>query len=129
MRTDVGTFMVKIPPLSDAAKVTIELNSEQRMVFHLFHHLPDGQAAVQLSGLLLEVEFEAESQASKTLLSGLWQAKKDGIETRWKRDKRCMGCSQNRERFSPACNECDEAIRKDRRLLTVAKPVLEGRKP
>lgn len=119
MRTDVGTFTVRIPPSPDVAKVTIEFSNSERMVFHLFHHLPDGQAAVQLSGILLEIEAEA----SEKLLEKVWQAKKEGIAKIWERDERCMGCSQARQRFSPACNSCDEAIRKDRLSLAIGEPL------
>ena len=102
MRTDVGTFVFRIPSQANGAKVTVEYaNSSESMVFHLLHHPPIRQATVQLSGLLLEVE------AGKELVGKIWQKETDDqVAKRWERDRRCMTCDQDRERFFHVCNGC-----------------------
>ena len=68
MRTDVGTFVFRIPSPIDGAKITVEYaNSTESIVFHLSHHLPDRTATVQVSGLLLEIE------AKERLIKKVWQ--------------------------------------------------------
>jgi hypothetical protein len=101
-RTDVGTFLFRIPSPVDGAKVTVEYaNSSESVVFFLFHHGPNRQAAVQLSGQLLEIE------ANEELLREVWQTEEhDQVGKRWERDRRCMGCAQERERFFHVCKRC-----------------------
>jgi len=102
MRTDQGTFVFRIPSQVDGAKVTVQYaNSSESMVFHLLHLSPNKEAAVQLSGLLLEIE------ANEELMGKVWQVEADDqVAKRWERDKRCMKCDQDRERFFHVCNNC-----------------------
>ena len=108
MRTDVGTFVFRLPSQVNGAKITVEFaNSSESMVFHLLHHGPNREAAVQLSGLLLEIEaFDEE------LIEKVWQKERDNqVGKRWARDRRCMTCGQDRERFSHVCDSClNEAV-------------------
>lgn len=101
-RTDVGTFLFRIPSQANGAKVTVEYaHSSESVVFYLYHHGPGKRAAVQLSGCLLEVE------ANEKLIGKVWQAEEDNqFRKRWQRDRRCMECNQDRKRSSPVCNSC-----------------------
>ena len=110
MRTDVGTFVFRIPSNVDGAKVTVEYaNSSESIVFYLLHHPPDRKASVQLSGILLEIE------ANEELAGGVWQADGDQWGKRWGRDGRCMKCDQDRNPLFPFCDSClIEAVEKAR---------------
>lgn len=102
MRTDVGTFVFRVYSQAVGVKVTVEYASgSDPIVFHLRHHPPNSEAAVQLSGHLLEIE------AGDELIGKIWQAESDNqVAKRWERDKRCMNCDQNRERYSHVCRSC-----------------------
>lgn len=100
-RTDVGTFVFRLPSTADGAKVTVEYaHSSESVVFHLYHHGPERQGAVQLSGTLLEIE------ANQVVVGKVWQDDGDRWGKRWERDRRCMKCGQDRERFLPVCSGC-----------------------
>ena len=102
MRTDVGTFVFKLHSQAKVAKITLEYpGSSDPIVFHLRHHPPNREAAIQLSGHLLEVE------ATETLVGKIFQAEVDNrFRKRWERDRRCMECGQHRKRFFPVCTDC-----------------------
>ena len=101
MRTDVGTFVFRIPSPIDGAKITVEYaNSTESIVFHLSHHLPDRTATVQLSGLLLEIE------AKERLAREVWQDQGHKVAKRWERDVQCTECGQKRQPFCRFCDSC-----------------------
>lgn len=103
MRTDVGTFVFRIPSAAGGAKITVEYaNGGESLVFHLSQHPPDEEASVQLSGHLLEIE------AKQELMQKVWQARENGIAEKWGRDVQCTECGLRRKPFSPFCDGCSE---------------------
>ena len=101
-RTDVGTFLFRIPSPADGAKLTLEYpDRSESLVFYLWHHGPNRQAAVQLSGHLLEVV------ANEKLIRKVYQVEENNQRgKRWERDRRCIECGQDRERSLAVCNSC-----------------------
>lgn len=100
MRTDVGTFVFRLPSPASGAKITVEYaESSEAMVFHLLHHPPNRQATIQLSGHLLEIE------ADEKLVRKVWQKENDNqVAKRWERDRRCVQCDQDRPYFAHVCS-------------------------
>ena len=110
MRTDVGTFFFKIPPGVDMATITIEYpRSSDRAVLHLYHHPPNREAVIQVSGHLLEAEATAHGNRLPFRAREIHQVEDDNKARKvWERDGTCFRCGEKRPKGERLCRECGE---------------------